>query len=86
MKNGVYGNGCSSETTSDKKELFRGFLSYICTQLLRPFRSQNSKIRFLMNLRLRDHSAIIKIIYKVVCQGMEGSSKFDGLVKFDQCI
>ena len=59
MKNGVCGNGRSSETTSDKKELFRGFLSYICTQLLRPFRPQNSKIRFSMNLCLPDHSALI---------------------------
>ena len=61
MKNGVCGNGRSSETTSDKKELFRGFLSYICTQLLRPFRPQNSKIRFSMNLCLPDHSGMPKM-------------------------
>ena len=65
MKNGVCGNGRSAETTSDKKELFRGFLSYICTQLLRPFRPQNSKIRFSMNLCLPDHSGRQEAMWKM---------------------
>ena len=46
MKNGVCGNGRSSETKNQKLKKFWGFLSDICTQLLRPFRPQNSKIRF----------------------------------------